>query len=120
MKTVLLLVVLAAVMCAAPASAAGDVNFDEYFVDKTMRIDYAHVGDAETEIISIDRIYRYGVWAGSLVNLIDRLNYGAYYYKLYDAASGTLVYSRGFDSYFKEYQTSSPAKGGQLHQLCAA
>jgi hypothetical protein len=96
----------------SPRAASGRTAFDEYFVDKTMRVDYHHVGDAETEIVTVDRIYRYGTWAGSLKNLIDGLDYGAYYHKVYDADSGTLIFSRGFDSYFKEYQTSPRAKEG--------
>jgi hypothetical protein len=86
--------------------------FEDHFVDKTMRIDYHHTGDANTEIVSLDRIYEYGTWAGSLKNLVDTLNYGAYYHKIYDAASGELIYSRGFDSYFKEYQSSGSGQGG--------
>jgi hypothetical protein len=97
------------ILCGVASVAAA---FDDHFTDKTMRIDYHHTGDATTEIVSIDRVQRYGTWAGSLVNLVDRLNYGAYYYKVYDAASGELIYSRGFDSYFKEYQTSGPAADG--------
>ncbi len=88
--------------------------FDDYFIDKTMRIDYHHTGDATTEIVSTDRIYEYGTWAGSLKNLVDTLNYGAYYHKIYDAASGELIYSRGFDSYFKEYQTSAKGQNGVI------
>ncbi len=88
--------------------------FVDYFRDKTMRINYHHTGDADTEIVSIDRIYEYGAWAGSLKNLIDMLNYGAYYHKIYDAASGELIYSRGFDSYFKEYQTSAEGRDGVI------
>src|SRR5690606_39897184 len=53
---------------------ANQVNFNQYFLDETMRIEYHHTGDAETEIISLDRIYRYGTWAGSTTNLIDNLN----------------------------------------------
>jgi hypothetical protein len=92
--------------------ANSEVVFEDYFVDKTLRIDYQHIGDATTDIATIDQVYRYGTWAGSLVNLIDLLDYGAYYHKIYDAASNKLIYSRGFDSYFKEYQTSSGAKDG--------
>lgn len=86
--------------------------FGDYFIDKTMRIDYHHIGDAETEIITIDKIYDYGIWAGSRVNLIDRFNNGRYYIKIYDKAVGLLIYSKGFDSYFGEYQTSQPALNG--------
>ena len=45
--------------------------FDDHFTDKTLRIDYHHTGDATTEVVSIDRVYVYGTWAGSLVNLVD-------------------------------------------------
>jgi hypothetical protein len=86
--------------------------FEDHFMDKTMRIDYHHTGDANSEIVSIDRVYEYGAWAGSMKNLVDSLNYGAYYHKVYDAASGELIYSRGFDSYFKEYQTSAKGQEG--------
>ncbi|MCK5620122.1 MAG: peptidase M64, partial [Candidatus Krumholzibacteria bacterium] len=88
------------------------VSFDGYFFDKTMRVDYHHIGDAETELVALDRVYRYGAWAGSMIHLVDNLNYGAYYHKVYDASSGKLIYSRGFDSYFKEYQISAKAKDG--------
>ena len=41
------------------------VNFDDYFIDKTMRIDYFHIGDAKEEIVTIDQIYQQGIWAGN-------------------------------------------------------
>ncbi len=91
--------------------------FDQYFTNGTMRIDYFHTGDAKTEIVEIDQVYSYDSWAGSLNNLIDQLNYGAYYYKVYDLASGELIYSKGFDSYFKEYQVSTPAIDGEVKQF---
>ena len=89
-------------------------NFNNYFLDKTMRIDYYHIGDADFEKVVIDQIYSYGTWAGSLNNLVDKLNYGAYYTKIYDAESGKLIYSKGFDSYFKEYQIGGEAKEGKV------
>ncbi len=88
------------------------IKFDDYFVDQTMRVDYYHIGDAQSELVTIDHVYKYGIWAGSLKNLLDPFNNGAYYYKIYDAASGNLIYSKGFDSYFKEYQTSEDALKG--------
>ncbi|MDO8548863.1 MAG: M64 family metallopeptidase [Ignavibacteria bacterium] len=91
---------------------ASEIKFDNYFTDETMRIDYHHMGDAEFEMISIDRIYRYGTWAGSINNLIDNLNNGKYYLKVYDFESGKLLYSKGFDTYFGEYQTSAEALNG--------
>jgi len=77
-----------------------------------MRIDYYHTGNSTDELVTIDHIYKYGIWAGSLNSLIDNFNNGAYYYKVYDEQSGKLIYSKGFDSYFKEYQTSEEAIKG--------
>jgi hypothetical protein len=87
-------------------TAQQGIKFDDYFLDKTMRIDYFHIGDANTELITIDKIYSYGSWAGSLKNLADNFNNGKYYLKIYDPASGKLIYSKGFDTYFGEYKTS--------------
>ena len=88
---------------------AQTINFNDYFIDQTMRIDYFHIGDASKEFVTLDHVYQYGTWAGSLKNLVDSFNNGAYYYKIYDIASGGLIFSRGFDSYFKEYQTGDDA-----------
>jgi hypothetical protein len=92
-------------------------SFEHYYTNGSMRIDYFHIGDANSEVVKIDQIYSYNEWAGSLTNLIDELNYGAYYYKIYNQASGELIYSKGFDSYFKEYQVSKPAIEGQVKQF---
>lgn len=88
------------------------INFSDFFIDKTMRVDYHHTGSSSEEWITLDQVYIYGTWAGSLNNLLDNFNNGAYYYKVYDAASGELIFSKGFDSYFKEYQTSNSGIGG--------
>ena len=87
-------------------------QFDDFFSDKTMRIDYYQTGDANSEIATIHKIYQQDIWAGSKKHLIDNFNNGRYYYKIYDTASGNLIYSKGFDSYFKEYQTSAKALEG--------
>ncbi|AFH49872.1 MEROPS family M64 IgA peptidase [Ignavibacterium album JCM 16511] len=89
-----------------------DSDFNKFFFDETMRIDYFHIGDAKSEMFTIDKIYRYGIWAGSLTNLIDNLNNGKYYYKIYDAASGKLVYSKGYDTFFGEYASSENGLAG--------
>ena len=95
--------------------AQPDPDFDQYFIDATMRVDYSHMGDAHTEFISLGKIYQQGIWAGSTTQLIDRFNQGRYYVKIYDANSGRLIFSRGFDSMFGEYQTTTPALNGVKH-----
>lgn len=94
------------------SNSFAQIDFEKYFLDKTMRIDYSHTGDATKESEALEQVYEYGNWAGSLINLVDTLNYGAYCYKVLDKQTGQLIYSKGFDSYFKEYQTSTPAIEG--------
>ena len=90
----------------------GQDMFNTYFLDQTMRIDYFHTGDATTETVTLDHIYQYGIWSGSLNNLLDQFDNGQYYYKVYDAESNSLIYSKGFNSYFYEYTTSAAAQEG--------
>ena len=67
---------------------AGFPDFEKYFLDETMRIDYYHIGNSKEEFITLDQIYKYGIWAGSRVHLMDEMNLGRYCVKIYDADSG--------------------------------
>ncbi len=88
------------------------INFNDYFTDETMRIDYFHIGSSKSEIFTIDKIYRYGMWAGSTINLIDELNNGKYYYKIFNVENGELIYSKGFDTFFQEYASTKAGIDG--------
>ncbi|MFO7889823.1 MAG: M64 family metallopeptidase [bacterium] len=88
------------------------VDFDKYFEDKTLRIDYFHTGNDTMEIITIDKIYRYDTWAGNPEHCIDNFNNGKYYIKIYDQNSNKLIFSKGFNTIFGEYQTTNPAING--------
>jgi hypothetical protein len=92
--------------------AQESVKFDNYFVDKTMRIDYFHIGASQEEWITLDQIYQQGIWAGSKRNLIDEFDNGRYYVKIYDSSSARLLFSKGFDSYCGEYKTTAQALKG--------
>jgi hypothetical protein len=92
--------------------ASPPVDFDKYFVDQTMRVDYFHTGNSKEEMITLDRVYEQGIWAGSRRNLIDPFNCGRYCVKVFDVASGELIFSKGFDSYFGEYKTADAAIRG--------
>ncbi|MBA4313101.1 MAG: peptidase M64 [Chlorobiaceae bacterium] len=87
-------------------------TFDKYFIDKTMRIDYYHTGTKGTESISLDKVFAEGIWAGSVNNLIDVLNLGEYQFRIYDLASASMIYSRGYSSIFQEWQTTDEALAG--------
>ena len=98
---------------------AQNIKFSDYFVDKTMRIDYYHIGNAKSEMITVDEVYQQGTWAGSITQLLDNFNNGKYYFKIYDKTTGDLIFSKGFDSYFGEYKTSNDGVNGIRNRLCS-
>ncbi len=87
-------------------------DFNKFFQNKTMRIDYYFTGNAQNYNITLDNIFQTGIWAGNTKSLIDTFNNGHYYIKVYDRKTRELIYSKGFNSIFNEYITSSPAIKG--------
>jgi hypothetical protein len=106
--------ILLAVLLALPllGLSQGNVNFAAYFENQTMRIDVFHSGDAQKETISIDKIFIRGPWAGNPNRLTAPPDYGRYLLQVFAATDNTLIYSKGFDSYFGEYKTTEPAAHG--------
>jgi len=109
-RSAIFLISLALSTLTAPASA--QVPFDDFFFDQTLRIDLYQAGDARDETATIHQIYQEGIWPESKTGLIPPFDYGRYVYKLYDVASNQLIFSRGFDTMFAEYKTTSPALAG--------
>ncbi len=91
-------------------SISSFAQFDSNFIDKSLRLDYFHTGDKTNDIYSFDELFEEPFWGGSKVNLIDTFEYGNYYLKVFDAESDNLIYSRGYNSLFGEWQTTNEAK----------
>jgi hypothetical protein len=108
-KRLLTVLILGAALTAHVQAQAA---FDDDFLDKALRFDLYQVGDAKDEAVTIDQVYLEGLWPESRTHLIDPFTYGHYAVKVYDIASNRLVYSRGFDSTFAEYRTTTPALNG--------
>jgi hypothetical protein len=87
-------------------------SFNQFFLDKTLRVDYHHTGTKGTEIFALDKVYDEGVWPGSKTQLLDNLNYGEYMLRLYDITTGAVIYSRGFSSMFNEWHSTDEANAG--------
>jgi len=88
----------------------GYSQFDTYFLDKTLRLDYQHSGNSDEEFFYFDELIKEPFWAGSKVNLVDTFDYGNYYVKVFNKSNDSLLYSRGFSSLFREWQTTNEAK----------
>ena len=58
--------------------AQNKVEFDQYFFDQTLRIDYYHTGNAREEFIAVDKIYKYNKWAGNPNQCIQKSQLGEF------------------------------------------
>lgn len=110
--------ILAIVLFSTMSTLANDFKFEDYFIDKTMRVDYFHNGTATEEHFSVDRIVSDNLWGGSITQLIDKLEFGLYFFEIQDIKGGKLIYSRGFASIFGEWQSIPAAKEqwGTFHE----
>ena len=78
---------------------------------QTMRVDYYHTGNAKEERFSMDRVVLEPLpWPGNPAKPIDTTNLGKYVFEVHDAASGKVLYSRGFSSIYGEWETTAEAK----------
>jgi hypothetical protein len=105
-----------------PLSLLGKTGpeFNQYFIDKTMRVDFYFTGTHDSCTIMLDQVIEEPIWAGSVTNLVDTLNLGAHLVKILEAQSKTLLYSRGFCSLFQEWQTTAEALSGMNRAIPAS
>ena len=76
----------------------------------TIRVDYVHSGDALTEQYAIERVLVEPLpWPGDLAHNLDPTNRGQNLLEVVDAASGVLLYSRGFSTIFGEWRSTDEA-----------
>ncbi|MFZ0282924.1 MAG: M64 family metallopeptidase [Bacteroidales bacterium] len=85
-------------------------NFEKYFTDKVLRLDFMLAGNFQKTVVYPAGMKEEPYWGGSPNSLIDPFNYGNFRYEVYDDATNTLIYSRGFCTLFQEWQTTAEAK----------
>jgi len=84
-------------------------NFEKYFLEKTLRFDFYQVGNSDSEQIVFDELIEEIIWGGPKLNLIDTLNLGEYKIALLNK-DNAIIYSKGFSTLFREWQTTKEAK----------
>lgn len=99
---------IVAVLCCMDCFAQSD--FNKYFENKSLRIDFALSGNSEFQAAALQQMREEPVWAGPVKNLIDKFNYGGYYVNIYDKTSNQLIYSRGFNTLFEEWRSTDQSK----------
>lgn len=97
------LLALVPIMAATAAQSAESV--------RTMRVDYYHSGNRETEMFSLDEVLLEPLaWPGNLLQPIDVTLRGKYRFEIADAESGNLLWSRSFSSIYGEWETTGEAR----------
>lgn len=92
------------------ANLYAQVEFDKYFTNKTMRFDYNRAGNSTGNSIFFEQIKEEPYWSGNKSSLLDKFEYGHYKFMVYDLKSNTLIYSRGYNTLFDEWQSTPEAK----------
>lgn len=90
--------------------ASAQIKFDDYFVSKSLRVDFSESGNAEAVTIFFEQMKCEPFWGGSKVNIVDNFNLGEYRLFVYDIATSKLIYSRGYSTLFQEWMATDEAK----------
>ena len=77
----------------------------------TMRLDYFHTGNAESELFSLDQVVIEPLpWTGNMHQPIDKTLRGKYMFEIVDPVSGKVAWSRSFSSIYGEWETTGEAR----------
>lgn len=102
---------LLAAICIGLSAFAGQAqNFDDYFVNKTIRADYIFSGNSEAQAICLDELSSLPQWAGRRHHLSELPLAGNGEIAMKDKASGKIIYRTSFSSLFQEWICEAEAK----------
>ncbi len=91
-------------------SLKSQTNFNNYFENTTLRFDYIRAGNSEENNIYFYQLKTEPFWSGNPNSLIDKFEYGHYYYQIYDSISGEKIFSRGYNTLYDEWQATAEAR----------
>ncbi|MFV0521376.1 MAG: M64 family metallopeptidase [Mangrovibacterium sp.] len=84
--------------------------YDDYFTDNALRIDFTLAGSSSETKAHIEQLRKLKTYSDSQKHLIDTKMYGDYRYTLYDKKTDSLLFSKGFNSLFREWQSTPEAE----------
>ena len=85
-------------------------QFDRYFTAASLRVDYSLTGNSKTTTYALKELIREPYWSGSKTNLVDTLEFGSYIVKVFEAGTNHLLFSKGYQNLYGEWQTTDEAK----------
>lgn len=96
-----------------PIANAMGQDFDEFFCDSTLRLDYIFEGDAAVQCVALDDMSRSPRWYGKRRRLAEVPMEGNGQITVRDAATGQTIYRNSFSTLFQEWLTYPEAKQGR-------
>lgn len=101
---------LAGMMLAASLCMAQAQTFDEYFQDKTLRIDYIFSGNEKSQSVAVDELNVLPRWYGKRQRLGELPVEGNGQITVKDHRTGKVIYRNSFSTLFQEWLTEPEAK----------
>lgn len=111
-KNLVHITLLLLILTVLPTQAQQSPKFSKYFEDATLRVDYLRTGNKHHDTCTLKNFVLQNdkMWAGSLTQLLDPIDNGAYRIMVKDAKTGRELYSRCYNSLFKEYSETATGK----------
>lgn len=91
-----------------------EIRFNEWFYDKTLRLDLIHIGTDVSEGYALINEKEEVFWGGRYFCLDRFPDYGKHRISVYDLETGKLIFRQGYSSLFSEWQTTDEAKTKQV------
>ena len=95
--------IIAAVALLAMGGKTMAQNFNDYFVDKTLRIDYIFAGNAKQQMIAVDELNVMPRWYGKKQRLSEVPVEGNGQITVRDHHTGNVIYRNSFSTLFQEW-----------------
>ena len=108
MKRYLQLFLLAAALLSSSAKCLAQ-DFDRWFSDATLRLDYTFAGTSETQAIYLDRMKTYDGWHGKRHNMNRLPLQGNGTITITDLTGTDTLYRHSFSTLFQEWQSTEEA-----------
>ena len=86
-------------------------DFNKYFTNNTLRLDYVFTGNKSKQHISLSNLYSIPKWYGKTRRLSETPVEGNGQITVRDHATGDIIYKNSFSSLFQEWLTYDEAEG---------
>ncbi len=84
-------------------------DFNQFFENKTLRLDYIFGGNSEEQTILLDKMVSYPQWSGRKHHLTTTVLKGSGQIHIYDVDSDQLIYTKSFSTLFQEWLSTEEA-----------